>query len=501
MSDGDILRETRCLPNSRFANIISVASNPGFRVNYSRLNPSPRYRELQALYARMHVEGEHNLNLPPERTFPGQSLFAHIERIKRVIDATGARTILDYGAGKGLQYRPQRIVVGGAHVADGIAEYWDVDDVHCYDPGYAPFSRLPAGRFDGVISTDVLEHCAEEDLGWIIDELFGYARRFVYVNVACFPARKRLPNGENAHATVREPGWWRDLFAARARRFPGIAWELHAAVQTADGVYEKAFRREDGGAENAPPDVPRGEVVIEVGLEGRIARFAAPSETAVWRAQTLYTKEPVTIDWLRAIPAGAVFLDVGANVGMYTVFAALARDAQVFAFEPESQNYALLNRNLALNELGGRVVAYCAALSDVATLDRLYLSELGAGGSCHSFGAEVGFDLQPRPAAFAQGCVSFRFDELVARGLLPVPGYVKIDVDGFEHKVLCGMTETLRDPAVRSLLVELNPHIAEHLASRKALEALGFAWDPRQAEAAARRNGPFEGVSEHVFRR
>src|SRR5437763_1557904 len=81
---------------------------------------------------------------------------------------------------------------------EGIAEYWDVDEVRCYDAGYQPYRKLPAGQFDGVISTDVLEHCPEEDLSWILQEIFSFARRFVFLNVACFPARKTLPDGTNA---------------------------------------------------------------------------------------------------------------------------------------------------------------------------------------------------------------------------------------------------------------------------------------------------------------
>jgi hypothetical protein len=108
------------------------------------------------------VEGEKRLGIPAAQTFSGSSLAAHVGRIKRLIEHTGARTILDYGAGKGLQYRPQPVMVDGRHVADGIAEYWDVDEVRCFDPGYAPHSALPRGAFDGVVCTDVLEHCPEE---------------------------------------------------------------------------------------------------------------------------------------------------------------------------------------------------------------------------------------------------------------------------------------------------------------------------------------------------
>jgi hypothetical protein len=206
---------------------------------FSRAHPSPRYGELAALYARMHVEGETRLGIAPQETFPGHSLLPHVQRIKRLIEATGAKTILDYGAGKGLQYRPQRIVIDGRQVADGVAEYWDVDEVRCYDPGYGPHSDLPSGKFDGVVCTDVLEHCPEEDLAWIVGEIFDYARRFVYLNVACFPARKTLPSGENAHVTVREPQWWQALVAAGAVRHPEVVWELSAAYLA---LAEKSFR-------------------------------------------------------------------------------------------------------------------------------------------------------------------------------------------------------------------------------------------------------------------
>ena len=469
---------------------MNLARQSDGSLTYSRAHPSPRYRELAALYARMHLEGETRLGIAPEQTFPGSSLARHIVRIKRLVDATGAKTILDYGAGKGLQYRPQKIVVDGQHVADGIAEYWDVDEVRCYDPGYGPHSSLPDGKFDGAVCTDVLEHCPEEDLAWILDEILGYAEKFAYLNVACFPARKSLPNGENAHATVRSPDWWRDLVTARAASHPALRWELSAAHQSQNGIAEKIFSSESSGAN-----------VTSVSIEGGPARFFTPNDMTRWRVETLFTKEPATIEWLRAMPSGALFLDVGANVGMYTVFAAIARGARVFAFEPESQNYAILNENIRLNRLSDRVIAVCAGLSDDSGIERLYLSEAVAGGSCHSLGAEVGVDLKPRPAAFAQGSIALRLDDLVASGRVPIPQYIKIDVDGFEHRVIRGMERTLRDLAVRSLIVEINPALAEHREIREFLRQLGFSWDPAQVVASTRASGPFQGVAEHVFRR
>jgi hypothetical protein len=218
---------------------------------HSRSSPSPRYRELAALYARMHVEGEARLGIPPEKTFRGSSLPRHVGRIKRLIDTTGARTILDYGSGKGMQYRPHKVVVEGKHVADGIAEYWDVDEVRCYDPGYKPYSALPEDKFDGVVCTDVLEHLPEEDLGWILDEIVGFAEKFVYLNVACFPAKKTLPNGENAHVTVREPDWWAALVQKVVAGI-GVEWELHAACAEGAQAVEKVFSSADTRSITSP---------------------------------------------------------------------------------------------------------------------------------------------------------------------------------------------------------------------------------------------------------
>jgi hypothetical protein len=195
-------------------------------MTYTRANPSPRYQELARQYRQMHVEGERFLGVPPESTFPGLSLPTQAVRIKRLIDAVAAQNILDYGSGKGRQYELRNVKFADGKVHPSIQEFWDVDFVHCYDPCYEPFSRLPAGRFDGVICTDVLEHCPEDDLPWIVGELFGYAERFVFANVACYPAKKRLPTGENAHCTIKPLGWWRQVFEAAAARRPEVTWEV-----------------------------------------------------------------------------------------------------------------------------------------------------------------------------------------------------------------------------------------------------------------------------------
>jgi len=103
--------------------------------------------------------------------------------------------------------------------------------VNCYDPGYAPFNNLKEGPFDGVISTDVVEHAAPFDVAWILDEMFARASSFVYVVAACYPAKKSLPGGRNAHTTLQPPHWWHQQMSLAANRYPNVDWVLVCEVK------------------------------------------------------------------------------------------------------------------------------------------------------------------------------------------------------------------------------------------------------------------------------
>jgi len=195
-------------------------------MKYNRNNPSERYSNLIEQYCQLHVNGETNLNIPPEQTFSGQSLLVQAERIKHIVNKTGAKTILDYGSGKGQQYESAIIQPPDETEKETVMDYWDVDSVHCYDPCYLPYNKLPTSQSDGVICTDVLEHCPEDDIPWIIDEIFSFAKLFVFANIACYPAKKHLPSGENAHCTIRPLEWWHDILKSTESRNQNILWEV-----------------------------------------------------------------------------------------------------------------------------------------------------------------------------------------------------------------------------------------------------------------------------------
>src|SRR5512146_2892633 len=90
---------------------------------------------------------------------------------------------------------------------------------------------------------------------------------------------------------------------------------------------------------------PRGEIEHE----GARMVFSTPTVLALERVRGIREKEPWTLEWIATFAPGETMVDCGANVGMYTIWAAVTRAARVVAFEPEAQNYALLNRNIRMN--------------------------------------------------------------------------------------------------------------------------------------------------------
>lgn len=239
----------------------------------------------------------------------------------------------------------------------------------------------------------------------------------------------------------------------------------------------------------------------ELTADGVSVVYSTPNSATRWRVETLLQKEPITIEWIAGFQRGQVLVDVGANVGMYTLWAAKTRGVRVFAFEPESQNFALLNRNIVINRLGGLVQNYCLALSDAAGLSQLYLSQFMIGGSCHRLGEKLDFKHEPMRPVHAQGCVSARLDDLVQAGVVPDPDYIKVDVDGIEPKVIAGARRVIGAGRLKSMLIEVNQNLPDHMAMVRELNECGFVHDPAQVAAAERRSGIFKGCAEYVFRR
>ena len=247
--------------------------------------------------------------------------------------------------------------------------------------------------------------------------------------------------------------------------------------------------------------LPMPEECMDIEHEGSRVRFFTPGQTTRWRVESLRSKEPETLEWIASFGADDVLFDVGANVGTYAVWAARTRGTRVYAFEPESQNFAILNTNIVLNELEQRVSAYCLAIADRLSFDHLFLSHFDPGGSLHRFGESLNYEHQPMAPAHRQGSIAISIDELVEQHGFPVPQHIKIDVDGIEPIIVAGARRTLAHETLRSALIEVNTNLEDHWSIVDTMLDLGFDFSREQVARSQREEGPFKGVANYVFRR
>jgi len=201
--------------------------------------------------------------------------------------------------------------------------------------------------------------------------------------------------------------------------------------------------------------------------------------------------EPETILWLDTLPEDDVLWDIGANVGAFTVYAAVRRKLRVVAFEPGAASFAVLSRNIELNGLDGRADAYCIALADQTRLDYLHMANTGPGHSMHGFGTSETVDGTITPV-FRQAVPGFTAERFQEMFDAPKPRHIKLDVDSIELAVLQGAEKLLRD-TVQSVLVEVDGH-DDGSEIRRFLIALGFE-EEIAADGKAIRNALFRKKS------
>jgi FkbM family methyltransferase len=136
---------------------------------------------------------------------------------------------------------------------------------------------------------------------------------------------------------------------------------------------------------------------------------------------------------------GDVFYDIGANVGFFSLIAArlVACGGAVYAFEPLSENAASLRSNAVLNRFENITVLELAA-GETSGDAELLLTEWDGGSALSASAVAVSDPIARRNVKVVA------IDDLVDEGQCRPPGFVKIDVEGVELKVMEGMKRTIR---------------------------------------------------------
>jgi len=216
-------------------------------------------------------------------------------------------------------------------------------------------------------------------------------------------------------------------------------------------------------------------------IHGRMVHYLAHG--GGWRFDTLLEKEPETIEWIDGFAPGDTLWDIGANVGIYSIYAAL-RGVNVMAFEPHFANYFQLCVNVMLNGLQDCVMPMCLALAEKKEVSTINLASVEFGSSMSSFGSNLDFRGQPYQPAFCQGMVGVDMDSFVEEFHVAYPDHIKIDVDGIELPIVRGGRRTLAHPAVKSLSIELiDSDLAQVNGVGAVLEAAGLRFVRKKQNA------------------
>ena len=163
--------------------------------------------------------------------------------------------------------------------------------------------------------------------------------------------------------------------------------------------------------------------------------------------------EPETFEWIRRyLKAEEVLWDIGANIGVFSLYAALNKENNVLSIEPSAESYATLNANIRLNGLDKYVKALCfAGSADTCVLD-LYMKDTSSGASHNSIGTNTNQFGEFEVNGF-QSIVAITLDDLSeVKGIL-LPNHIKLDVDGRELEILKGSSKLLL--TIETILVEI----------------------------------------------
>jgi FkbM family methyltransferase len=244
---------------------------------------------------------------------------------------------------------------------------------------------------------------------------------------------------------------------------------LLSRLVIASTAVEKPWRGADTRVRVSERLLPQHRVETRLGA----LILVSPHPQALQYPRDFETIEPETLDWIESFETPCRFWDIGANVGVFSLYAGLRPGIDVRAFEPAAASYAALCRNIQANDLSHAVQAYCVALSDRNQLSSLNLSGTNAGSVFNAFDSGEDCFGNEIEVVFRQGMVGFSVDGFRRLFGLPVPNYLKIDVDSTEERILAGASETLNDPDLRSVLIELEA--ADTARNRRLLAALEAA--------------------------
>jgi FkbM family methyltransferase len=193
--------------------------------------------------------------------------------------------------------------------------------------------------------------------------------------------------------------------------------------------------------------------------------FFTPNSLCQYRVKSFSSKEPKTLDWIDSFEDNAVVWDVGANIGLYSIYAAKAKSVQVFAFEPSVFNLEFLAKNIYANGLQEKVKIFPLALSGKTDFNLFKMNNPVWGGALSAFGVDYDQSGGEFNTSFEYTIAGLSADKAKEVFKIPQPNHIKIDVDGIEHLILSGAKKVLG--RVDTVLIEIDENFGKQSEDSK----------------------------------
>lgn len=201
-------------------------------------------------------------------------------------------------------------------------------------------------------------------------------------------------------------------------------------------------------------------LVTNATIRGIDINYYTNNKRLLWIALGLEYIEPELLDWIDNIPKDSVLYDIGASNGPFSIYSAL-KDIRVVAFEPEAQNYALLEMNHYLNnqKIKHPIISLNIAVSNSNEIGKIHCAKYEGGGHVKILDKTITVDEKKEfTPVHSQYVIKYKLDNLIEKYNLVEPQYLKIDVDGAEWEVVEGAENTLIGGNIKGIFIELmNP--------------------------------------------
>lgn len=183
--------------------------------------------------------------------------------------------------------------------------------------------------------------------------------------------------------------------------------------------------------------------------------YTDPTDSLELRSNKIFEKFEVELV-KNEIDEGDIVLDLGANIGYYTLIFSkiVGKDGHVFAFEPDPNNFAILKKNIEINKIKN-VILIQKAVSNTSKPQLLYLCDYNHGQH----------RIYPSPRCTEKINVECTIIDEYLDGteFFNNINFVKMDVEGSEYDVINGMQKTLKLNPHLKILCEFSPkQIIEH---------------------------------------